>query len=297
MIDSMFKRVIAYLIDMMLISIVASSLVSSKVINFQLEDYETLYNEYYEIYSLYVEQSTNDIKTCEELEKAIDEKKLTEEKYITDLEKLKESYSKQELSKEEYDNKCLVIVDEYNSNKMTEEEYKEHYDYYFYNLEKNSIIGYIVNIVLCLLYFVFFQGFTGGQTLGKKINRIKVVSVKENERVSYKQLFIRTIFLHSNIYYLLMLLSILFVPKNSFMQVGEALYALNSILSMMLVFTISFYKGKSGLHDKIAHTKIIDVDFKGNEIKPKNEIVEEDKKEELDKKENKYKKNKNIKRN
>lgn len=292
MIDSMFKRVIAYLIDMLLISIVASSIVSSKVVNFQLEDYETLYDEYYEIYSLYVEQSTNDIKTCEDLEKAIDEKKLTEEKYVSDLEELKEDYSKQEISEEEYDNKCLVIVEEYNSNKMTEEEYKEHYDYYFYNLEKNSIVGYIVNIVLCLLYFVFFQGFTGGQTLGKKINRIKIVSIKENERVSYKQLFIRTIFLHSNIYYLLMLLTVLFVPKNAFMQVGETLYAFNSILSMILVFTISFYKGKSGLHDKIAHTKIIDVDFKGNEIKPKNEKDIEDNTEELDKdkKENKSKK-------
>ena len=86
MIDSIFKRVIAYLIDMMLISIVVNSIISSTVINFQLDDYKKLYDEYYDIYTLYTEQMNNDINDCDSLDKAIEEKKLTEEKYILDYE-------------------------------------------------------------------------------------------------------------------------------------------------------------------------------------------------------------------
>lgn len=305
MIDSIFKRVIAYLIDMMLISIVVNSIISSKVVNFQLEEYQSLYNDYYEMYSLYLEQSNNNIKTCEDLEKAIEDKNLTEEKYISDLEELKDSYSKQEILEEDYNNKCLVIVEDYNSNKITEEHYKEQVDYYYYHLEKNSIVGYVVSIIVYLLYFVFFQGFTSGQTLGKKITRLKVVSIKEGERVSYKQLFVRTLFLPVNtllqslIYSVLMLVAILFIPKNMFMQVTDIFYFMNYILSLVLIFTISFYKGKVGVHDMIAHTKIIQIDFKGNEIKSKDEkvievkIAETSKKDEIkDKTKTKIKKNK-----
>jgi len=272
MIDNLFKRVIAYFIDMMLVSIVVNSIISSNVVNFQLNNYEKLYKEYYDVYTLYTEQYNNKLETCEDLEKAIEEKKLTEDKFLSDYEKLNESYSKQEISQEEYDSKCLFIVDDYNSNKMTDEFYNEQVDYYYYNLEKNSVVGYLFNIGACILYFVFFQGFTGGQTLGKKIMRLKIVSNKDNKKVSYKQLLVRTLLLPINtmfqntIYCLLMLVAILAIPKNLFGQVTDILYFISYLISLGIIFTIAFYKGKVGLHDMLGHTKVIYLDFKGNEI-------------------------------
>ena len=61
-----------------------------------------------------------------------------------------------------------------------------------YNLKKGLIIG---------IYFGLFQGFTYGQTLGKKIMRLKIVS-NDGNKVSYKQLIFRTLFLYSIINYL-----------------------------------------------------------------------------------------------
>lgn len=273
MIDSLFKRVIAYLIDMMLVSIVVNSIISSNVVNFQLNKYNKLYDEYYDIYTLHLEQTVNKIESCGDLEKAIKDKKLTEEKFVSSYNSLKESYSKQEISDEDYDNKCLIIVKDYNSNKMTDEYYSEKVDYYYYRLEKNSIVVYAVNIIAFMLYFVFFQGFTGGQTLGKKITRLKVVSTKENEKLSYKQLFKRTLFLPINTmfssvtYCIIMLGCILVLPENLFTPVTDFLYFINYMVILGVVFTISFNKGKIGLHDMVAHTRIMEMDFKGNEIK------------------------------
>ena len=273
MIDSLFKRVIAYLIDMMLVSIVVNSIISSNVVNFQLNKYNKLYDEYYDIYTLHLEQTVNKIESCGDLEKAIKDKKLTEEKFVSSYNNLKESYSKQEISDEDYDNKCLIIVKDYNSNKMTDEYYSEKVDYYYYRLEKNSIVVYAVNIIAFMLYFVFFQGFTGGQTLGKKITRLKVVSTKEDEKLSYKQLFKRTLFLPINTmfssvtYCIIMLGCILVLPENLFTPVTDFLYFINYMVILGIVFTISFNKGKIGLHDMLAHTRIMEMDFKGNEIK------------------------------
>lgn len=286
MIDSLFKRVIAYLIDMMLVSIVVNSIISSNVVNFQLNKYNKLYDEYYDIYTLHLEQTVNKIESCGDLEKAIKDKKLTEEKFVSSYNSLKESYSKQEISDEDYDNKCLIIVKDYNSNKMTDEYYSEKVDYYYYRLEKNSIVVYAVNIIAFMLYFVFFQGFTGGQTLGKKITRLKVVSTKEDEKLSYKQLFKRTLFLPINTmfssvtYCIIMLGCILVLPENLFTPVTDFLYFINYMVILGIVFTISFNKGKIGLHDMVAHTRIMEMDFKGNEIKKDNKnkkVVKEEK--------------------
>lgn len=286
MIDSLFKRVIAYLIDMMLVSIVVNSIISSNVVNFRLNKYNKLYDEYYDIYTLHLEQTVNKIESCGDLENAIKDKKLTEEKFVSSYNNLKESYSKQEISDEDYDNKCLIIVKDYNSNKMTDEYYSEKVDYYYYRLEKNSIVVYAVNIIAFMLYFVFFQGFTGGQTLGKKITRLKVVSTKEDEKLSYKQLFKRTLFLPINTmfssvtYCIIMLGCILVLPENLFTPVTDFLYFINYMVILGIVFTISFNKGKIGLHDMVAHTRIMEMDFKGNEIKKDNKnkkVVKEEK--------------------
>lgn len=266
MIDSMFKRVIAYLIDMMLVSIVVSSFYNSPIINVQLEDYTKNYDEYLELFELYNEQHNNEIKTCDDFEVAFSGKKLTEEKYVSSYEELKELFEKKEIDEEEYDSKCLAIIDEYNSNKMTEDVYLEKANDYVFLINKYSTIEYIINIVVCLLYFVFFQKYTGGQTLGKKIMHLKVVSIDGSE-LNYKKMFIRTLFLYNILSYFALTIVAFIFSKENFINVYNTLYLLNYVISLVLIFTITFNKGRRGIHDMISHTKVIEVDSEGNEVK------------------------------
>ncbi len=263
--DGLFKRVLAYLIDMILVSFVVSSIASSHLVNFQLDDYEKNYKEYAEVVTSYYEHRNNKIKSCDDLAKAIKDKKLTEEKYVSRYEKITED--KEEL-KDEFDSKCLVIVDDYNSAKMSDDEYREEIKYLSYNVEKKLTFTYLTNVITCILYFVFFQGFTGGQTLGKKIMRLKVVSYDDSE-VSYKQLFIRTLFLYSTVYNFIVAISAHLVPLNFFYEVSNVLYFINYTLSIVLLFTVSTNYKRRGLHDIVAKTRVKMMDFKGNEIEEK----------------------------
>ena len=180
--DSLFKRALAYLLDLGLIMIVVSC-ISNSSINPQSEKYRELYANFSKLQTNYYEQQKNDIKTCNDLKEAIDDKKLTEQKYLDDYENLE----KEELTEEEYNKKCLTIVSSYNDNKITKEEYNNKFNYYYQQLQRESSFTYILDVIVTLLYVVLFQKYTNGQTLGKKIMRLKVVPVK-GEQLTNKQL-------------------------------------------------------------------------------------------------------------
>ena len=154
MIDYILKRVVAYAIDMFLVSVVVSSIATNSTINFQIDDYNKYYTEYLELSSTYLEQQANNINTCDDLNSAVSNEKLTEKDYVKEVEELNKN--KESLSNEEYDSKCMLIVNKYNDNKMTEEYVLEQIDYLYYMTEKNSVILYGVNIITCFLYFVIF---------------------------------------------------------------------------------------------------------------------------------------------
>lgn len=262
MIDYVLKRVVAYAIDMFLVSVVVSSIATNSTINFQIDDYNKYYTEYLEMSSTYLEQQANKINSCDDLNSAVSNEKLTEKDYVKEVEELNKN--KESLSSEEYDSKCMLIVNKYNDNKMTEEYVLEQIDYLYYMTEKNSVILYGVNIITCFLYFVLFQGFTYGQTLGKKIMRLKVVS-NDGEKVSYKQLFFRTLFLYSIIYYLGLIIFSLVFKESLFIKVVHYLSIFNTALFLILGIMI-IVNGRRGLHDVIGKTKVILMDRKGNEI-------------------------------
>ncbi len=267
--DYFFKRVMAYLIDMLLLSIIIRPLTTS-FINFQYDDYSQLYDNYVEYVKLYSEQQNLELAECSDLEKAIADQKLTEENFVTDFQEL--NASKESLTEEEYGEKCNLIVSNYNDHKIKEQEYGDSVKQYYYKLERKSTVVYLINVVVCLTYYGLFQGFTGGQTVGKKLMRLKIIS-QDGKAVSYKQLLIRTIFLYSIIYNVLMVVSSYVVPQNAFVGVTNGIYYLNLILDMAIILTIDFTKERKGIHDMIAKTRVIMIDFKGNEIKEKKTVI------------------------
>lgn len=293
MIDYLFKRVLAYALDMFLVSVVVSCIATNSTINFQLDDYEKYYNEYLEISTIYLEQQNNKIITCDDLNKAVSGKKLTEEEYVLEVETLNKD--KENITSEEYDSKCLILVNKYNNNKMSEEYVTSKIDHLYYMTEKYSIFLYVINVITCLLYFGLFQGFTYGQTLGKKLTRLKVVS-SDGNNVSYKQLIFRTILLYNIIYYIGLIIFSLVAGESLFIKAAQYLSifstALLTIIGIMIVLN-----GRRGLHDVITKTKVILMDFKGNEISldkklfiTRNNVKKEENVKEVEKVEDKFKK-------
>lgn len=284
--DKLFKRVLACLIDMLLVSFVVSLLTSSSIINFQLEAYNKNYAEYLQIYQSYVEHNDNEINNCDDLKKAIDDEKLTLDTYVSQYDDL--VAQKSAITEEEYDAKCSSIVESFNQDAMSEEEYLDKLNYYFPIIQKNSIMTYVIYIVICLSYFVFFQGFTNGQTLGKKITRLKVVTT-DGKNLSYGKLFLRTILLYDLIYNFSMIFTWIIIPIKYYPLVINGIFIVGTILTYIISCMIVVTKDNRGLHDMLAHTRVVAVERSEKEIIDYNQ--KEKSEEVLSKKPKKVKKN------
>ena len=127
-----------------------------------------------------------------------------------------------------------------------------------YNLNKSGYVYLIGDIVIAFLYFSVFAYFTNGQTLGKKIMKIKVVDYKTNDNPKIYQYLLRTFLLNGVILNLGTLVLINFSSK-TYYQIYPWLANFDTILLLVIILTALFTKEKRGIHDYAAHTKVIDL--------------------------------------
>ena len=165
----LFKRLGAYIIDVTLVLIISSLISSIPFLNKDITKYQETYQEYEIEYN----------------------------KYMDTINLLNESYKDNELSEEEF-NKFSdsvyksIIEEKYNDKEITKEEHQEiiesiNKDFdvvandYVYLLNKSSVTNTIITLVCTLLYFGVFQYLLKGQTIGKKILKIQVVSATDKK--------------------------------------------------------------------------------------------------------------------
>lgn len=139
------------------------------------------------------------------------------------------------------------------SNKMSKQIYKIDYSMLFNN---------IYYLVFSFLYFVLFAYFTNGQTLGKKLFKLKVVR-QDGEKVKLSNLMLRTllsgssIFMGVNIIVIIQLL-LLMIPQNQGYFYAILFSSMFSYVIEIIGLVLLFSKEHRSLDDIIGSTKVID---------------------------------------
>lgn len=228
-----FKRVIAYMIDMFLVSAIVFCLTNIKQVNFQLDGYNKVYNE-----------SSKVIKKYDKLK--------------DDYDTAKKDYDKKKISKKEYNKK----KDAYNDYKDT---YTKKIKVFNYRVSKNSVISTIISIAVIFAYFGIFQFSMGGQTLGKKLMHLKVVSNKDKD-LNVLNYLIRCTILNGVIFSIAMLICVGTLNAVNFYTANYIISNLQSIVEIIILLTVFMSNEGRGLHDLIAQTRVIEIDKDGNKI-------------------------------
>ena len=139
------------------------------------------------------------------------------------------------------------------SNKMSKQIYKIDYSMLFNN---------IYYLVFSFLYFVLFAYFTNGQTLGKKLFKLRVVR-QDGEKVKLSNLMLRTflsgssIFMGVNIIVVIQLL-LLMIPQNQVYFYAILFSSMISYVIEIIGLVLLFSKEHRSLDDIIGSTKVID---------------------------------------
>ncbi len=224
--DTSLKRIIAFVIDIVIVSLVVS------LINLlPLDPYKDKYKDTYEKYNEVVQKSTEDEKN----------------------------------------------------------DYKDEIIELNYEVYKYRTYSSMFSATALILYFGVLPLVMNGQTLGKKIMKLRVVSNNE-KKLNFWKYLIRIVILN-NIWLSLINVGAVYVVSGvKFYYVTYVISMLSSLIYMLNLIMVMFRKDNRGLHDMVAGTKVILV---SNDVVV--ESVEEVKKDGIKEKVDKVSKKKSSK--
>lgn len=249
---TILNRVFAYAVDLLILLLVSSILTNISFLNPQLKNY----NKYYGQLSDYAKEYNSFIS---DLEKYYKDGELSEKNYT----KLIENHKKYEENLSKYYEDSKLSKKEYKKLEgEVEKDYQKKYEDLAYKIAKNSSISSVIYIIVTILYFGIFNLVTDGQTLGKKIFKLKIVSSDDGKPniVSY---LIRSVLLYNTIYYLVSLIGIYTLNKENYYLVTNIVYQIQYYIQIIIICMVMLRTDGRGLHDILAKTKVISI----NDIK------------------------------
>jgi uncharacterized RDD family membrane protein YckC len=152
-----------------------------------------------------------------------------------------------------YDKEIETAMQKVINNEISIEEYSNliydlAYDY------DSAMVGHnIISIVIYILYFIVFQFYSNGQTIGKKIMGIKIV--KDDATLTINDLVLRSIFVNGIFHNMIMIFFVLIFSRKIYSSINMPLTIAQSLFIITTVIFILF--NKKGLHDIIARTKVV----------------------------------------
>lgn len=151
------------------------------------------------------------------------------------------------------------LIEDYKNNEVSEDIYKEKLIEYNYELGKTNVINGSITIVSLVLYFGVVQLLLGGQTLGKRILKLKLVSKDENKKLHFGNYLLRTVVLNNILFRVLILVGVFFLGKTTYYHFSSTLTFIESIVESVILVMVVLKSDNRGLHDMIASTKVIDI--------------------------------------
>lgn len=148
------------------------------------------------------------------------------------------------------------LYKQYQNEEITIEEYSEAILPLNYELNKRKLPVNVITCVVMVGYYIVFAYFNKGQTLGKKIVKIKVVNDK-GERPSIWNILVRSLFIYGIVTTLYSVISINFLNMNSFNSSVSVISVLESMVIIVSILMMLYKKDGRGIHDIIAKTNVI----------------------------------------
>lgn len=153
--------------------------------------------------------------------------------------------------------KASELISDYQNERITAEEYTEEYSKLSYELQKSNVNMNIASITLYVGYFIIFATLNRGQTLGKKLFKIKVVS-KDNKDVNVWNMLIRSLLIYNLISAIFSVIFVNFLGVNAFTNIYMVIGYIEYFVMIVSFFMVTYKKDGRGLHDIIAGTNVIE---------------------------------------
>jgi len=156
---------------------------------------------------------------------------------------------------EKLENETMEVFEKIQLDGSNQEEYLSRYYDIYYKTSRESGITTLAVITLSVVYFVVYQTRSKGQTLGKKLMKIRVVS--DERELTYNQMIFRSFLSNSILLNMILFVFMLFGDSVRFFYVSGVLSMIQYIITFISALMIMNRKNGCAIHDKIAHTKVL----------------------------------------
>ena len=152
-------------------------------------------------------------------------------------------------------NETVAVMQKYANQEISLEDYTAQYMNSSYQLAKVSGISSICSILVAVLYFVVYQTRTNGQTIGKKVMKIRVVSTDGD--LFYNQMIFRSMIANSILVDLVMFICLLFNSSYVYFYSTMIFEAIQYLITFISIIMVMNKNNGLAVHDRIVHTMVI----------------------------------------
>lgn len=157
---------------------------------------------------------------------------------------------------EKLEKESTEIIEKYQKGEITPDEYLQRYSSVYYNLSRNTGIVTFITIIVYILYYVVFQLYNKGQTIGKKLMKIKVISI--DGELSMNQMIFRSLIVNMLLLNIINFALITFAPKDIYTGVSATLSMIQYLIMFISIILATTKEGRT-IHDRIAYTRVVKV--------------------------------------
>ncbi len=125
-----------------------------------------------------------------------------------------------------------------------------------YDIAYQQVFLTIMNISAFILYFIIFQYYNKGQTVGKKLLKIRTTRI-DGKELQINDLALRSLVAHSLLIDMILLAVILFANREVYFYSSNILEVLQSIVLIVTVIMVIYRKDGRGLHDLVGNTIVV----------------------------------------
>ena len=143
------------------------------------------------------------------------------------------------------------------SEEITPEEYLEEYKVVIYDYQKENVLQSGISAALTIAYYVIFQYMNKGQTIGKKLLKLRVVDKDTQKPVSILKGLLRSFIVLSILSSVLSILFLYILNKNSYFIGYSTTLVIEGVFTITTIMFILYRKDKRGLHDIMTNTTVI----------------------------------------
>lgn len=154
-------------------------------------------------------------------------------------------------------NETIELLEKYQNKEISDQEYTVEYSNLNYKMSRSTELVTIVSILISVISFSVVPLYNNGQSIGKKLMKIKIVS--DYGDLTANQLLFRSFIANSILLDSISVLFIMFASRDVYSNCVGLFSFIQHTVMLVSLFMVLWGKEGLAVHDMLVHTKVVKV--------------------------------------